>query len=198
MEQIQDGTGTGNAAKVDSKNRLHTATVNTAKEENASANGLAYNLNTGLITLTNASTKNAVMYIKNNEDFALVIVQLIYQTGASTGGSGNMFVDVVRNPTAGTIVSGATNVEISANRNFGSSRTIAATAYKGATGLTFTDGTKFFETILSTTAQRVAIAAGGIVLPKGSSIGINLTTPAGNTSMVAEFVVACYLNTDDK
>ena len=195
MEQIQDGTGRGYLAKVDSENRLHTQTVNIAKEENASLDGLAYNLNTGIITLTNASTKNAVMYIKNNEDYDMVIVQLIYQTGASTGGSGDVLVDVVRDPTSGTIVSGATAVEISANRNFGSSRVISATAYKGGTGLTLTDGTKFFETIMSTATQRVAIVAGAIVLPKGSSIGINITTPAGNTSMAVEFVVACYLNT---
>lgn len=193
MEQIQDGTGRGYLGKVDSKNRLHVRSIATQSEENASGDGLAYNVNTGIITLTNASTKNAVMYIKNNEDYNLVIIQLIYQTGASASGSGNILVDVIRNPTAGTIISGATAVEMSSNRNFGSSRVLAATAYKGATGLTITDGSKFFETILATATQRVAVVAGAIVIPKGGSLGINITTPAGNTSMAVEFVIACYL-----
>lgn len=193
MEQIQDGTGSGYTQKVDNENRAWVNSLATQAEEGASQDGQAFNINTGLITITNASTKNAVLYLKNNEDLDFVIVQLIYQTGASTGGSGNMYVDVLRNPTAGTIVSGASAVEISANRNFGSSRALSATAYKGATGTTFTDGTKFFETILATATQRIAVTAGAVVIPKGSSIGINFTTPAGNTSMAVEFVIAGFL-----
>ena len=196
MEQIQDGTGRGYAAKVNSENRLLTQTVNLIAEENASLAGLAYNINTGIVTLTNGATKNAIMYVKNNEDHDMIIAQLIYQTGASAGGSGNVLVDVIRNPTTGTIISGASAVEISANRNFGSSRVLAVTAYKGTTGSTITDGTKFFETIMSTATQRIGIDARGIILPKGSSIGINITTPTGNTSMAVEFVVACYLSND--
>lgn len=190
---LQDGTGKGFTQKVDEKNRAWTYAVTTAIEEQASYDGKAFNINTGLITLTNASTKNAVMYVKNNEDDDLVVVQLIYQTGASTSGTGNIIVDVLRNPTAGTIISGASAVEMTGNRNFGSSRALLATSYKGATGTTFTDGTKIFESILATATQRIAVVAGAIVIPKGGSIGINITTPASNSSMAVEFVIACYL-----
>ena len=197
MEQIQDGTGRGYVVKVDENNRLHTDTVSTPSEQNAATNGLSFNINTGIITLTNASTKNAVMYVKNNEDYDLVVVLMLLQTGASTGGSGNILVDVLRNPTTGTIVSGATSVEINQNKNFGSSRTLDATAYVGATGLTFTNGSKIFESILATTTQRIPIETGGIVIPKGSSIGINITTSAGNSSMACEFALSCYLEAED-
>lgn len=197
MEQLQDATGQGYGAKVDDHNRLHVDSISTDRESYSSQSGFSFNVNTGLITLTNAATKNAVMYLVNNEDYPLVITNLFYQTGASTGGSGNIIVDVLRNPTTGTIVSGATAVEININRNFGSSRTLDVTAYKGATGNTFTNGTKALESILPTSVQRVAVSAGAITLPKGSSIGVNITTPTGNTSITVEFAIACYLETEE-
>jgi hypothetical protein len=65
-ETIQDGTGKGYTAKVDSENRLEVTSVSTQAEESASSKGFSYNINTGIITLTNA-TKTPVLYIKNNE-----------------------------------------------------------------------------------------------------------------------------------
>ena len=196
-EIIQDGTGKSYGAKVDIDGRLHVDSIGTDRESYSSQAGFSFNLNTGIITLTNAATKNAVMYVKNNEASPLVITNLFYQTGASTGGSGNILIDVLRNPSTGTIVSGASAVEINVNRNFGSSRTLDVTAYKGATGNTFTNGEKALESILATTTQRVAVSAGSITLPKGATIGINITTPTGNTSMAVEFAIACYLEVEE-
>lgn len=195
-EIIQDGTGKSYGAKVDIAGRLHVDSIGTDREAFSSQSGTSYNLNTGRITLTNAATVNAVMYVKNNEDYPLVLTNLFYQTGASTGGSGNIFVSLVRNPITGTIISGATAGEINVNRNFGSSRALDVSFYKGATGLTFTDGTIALESILSTATQRIAVSAGAITLPKGASVGINFTTPTGNTSMIVEFAIACYLETE--
>ena len=192
-EIIQDGTGKAYGAKVDIDGRLHTDSINTARDEYYSQKGYSFNVNTGLITLTNAATDNAVIYIKNNEAYNLIITNFFYQTGASTGGSGNIIVSIYRNPTTGTIVSGASPVEINANRNFGSSRLLLVDAYKGVTGSTFTNGSKALESILATATQRVSVSAGSITLPKGASIGVQFKTPTGNTSMVVEFAIACYL-----
>jgi len=196
-EIIQDGTGKSYGAKVDIDGRLHVDSIGTDRESYSSQNGTSFNLNTGRITLTNSATTNAVMYVKNNENYPLVLTNFFYQTGASTGGSGNIFVDIIRNPTAGTIVSGAVAGEINVNRNFGSSRALDVTFYKGATGNTFTDGSIALESILPTATQRVAVSAGAITLPKGSSVGVLFTTPTGNTSMIVEFAIACYLETED-
>ena len=193
MEQIQDGTGKGYLAKVDSDNRLYTKSVVSTEQEHESSNGLAYNINTGIITLTNA-TKTPVLYLKNNEELDLIIDTVLYMTGASTGGSGDVLVEIVRNPTAGTIVSGASDVEMNVNRNFGSTRSLSVNAYKGATGNTLTDGVKFIESILSTATQRVAVSVGAVIIPKGSSIAIQITPPTGNTSMATEWAVSCYLS----
>jgi hypothetical protein len=193
MEIILDGSGKGYTAKVDDEGRLHVDSISTQREEAQSQRGYSYNLNTGNITLTNSATKNAVMYVKNNENFDIIISNIFYILGNSTGGSGNCYVDIVRNPTAGTIVSGATAVDVNANRNFGSSRALSVNAYKGATGLTITDGTDVLKTILNTGAQRIAVSAGAITLPKGSSIGINYTTPTSNTSQIVQFAIACFV-----
>lgn len=193
--KLQDGTGKGYTQKVDSDNRAWVNSVSTQSEENASRSGLSYNINTGIITLTNA-TKTPVLYVRNNEEYDLIISAFIFQTGASTGGSGNILVDLIRNPTTGTIVSNATAVEMNVNRNFGSTRAFSANVYKGATGSTMTDGSKFIESILPTATQRVVISVGAIVIPKGSSIGLNITPPAGNTSMAVEFAFSGFLNTE--
>ncbi len=195
-ETIQDATGKGYGAKVDLDGRIHVDAINTDRESYSSQLGNSFNINTGLISLTNAATVNAVMYVKNNEDYPLVITNFFYQTGVSTGGSGDVLVSILRNPTTGTIISGATNSEININRNFGSSRALSVYSYKGSTGLTFTNGDKALESILSTSTQRIAISAGAITLPKGSSIGVNFKTPTGNTAMNVSFAIACYLEVE--
>jgi hypothetical protein len=49
---VQDGTGRGYHAKVDANFRLHTQSVTDTAEQAANREGDAYNINTGVITLT--------------------------------------------------------------------------------------------------------------------------------------------------
>lgn len=188
---IKDGTGTSYLAKVNSENRMFTDAVERNHSQDAAIKGDAYNINTGVITLTSAN-KSAVLYVKNNAADNLYIDTLFYLIGNSTGGSGDMLITVLRNPTAGTIISNATAVEMNANRNFGSSKTLDVDDYKGAEGYTFTDGTKIIESIFNQSATRAAIAVGTIVLTQGTSIGIDVTPATGNTNLDVEFAVSCY------
>lgn len=193
-EIIQDGRGTGNSLKVDTLGKAHADAVSTSKEDAQAKRGFAYNINTGTISLTNASTANGVLYLKNNEEFDLIISSIIYILGNSTGGSGDILVEIIKNPSTGTLISGASAVEINSNKNFGNSRTLSVSAYKGATGTTITDGTVFAKTILNTGAQRiVGVLGGSIILPRGSAIAVRFTTPAGNTALNTQFAFACYL-----
>ena len=147
-ETILDGTGKGYEAKVDSDYRLTVSSVQRELSSEASRLGRNYNVNTGTITLTTAN-KSAVAYIKNNDDLNYIIKEIIVILGASTGGTGDLTVDLIQNPTQGTIVSGATDMDIIANRNFGSTRPFNALAYKGAEGNTMTDGVDFSSTTRS-------------------------------------------------
>lgn len=191
MITIMDGTGTSTFAKV-SSNRLFTDSVQRSEILESAFDGNAFNINTGTINLT-SSNKSAVLYVKNNETKDLVVEAFIYLIGNSTGGSGDMIISVLRNPTEGTIVSDATSVSYKGNRNFGSAKTLQADQYKGDEGLTFTDGDVIIESIFNQAPTRSFISGDGLTLPSGSSIGIEITPASGNTSVNCQFALPCYL-----
>lgn len=195
--KILDGTGSSRAAKVSQDNRLSTSAVTETEADFATEQGTRFNVNTGTITLTDANN-TTVFYMKNNEDSDLIITALIYNLGNSTGGSGDLTVDVVRNPTTGDIVTNANNVDIIQNQNHGSTRTLNANAYKGATSeALITDGSVSISTLSSSGTGRIVIALGALTLPKGSSIAVNITPQSGNTSQNVQVAAACYVKTFD-
>ena len=187
---IHDGKGGGYAAEIDKTNRLQTWGVSEDESLEANKDGRAFNVNTGWITLTNA-TDTPVLYIKNNETTNMVIDAVAIGIGPSTGGTGiGPKVTFIRNPTTGTIISSPTNVDISSNRNYGSTRSLDADAYKGATGDTMTDGEDHILVLAGTSARSFLTISE--VLPLGSSIGVKIEPPTSNTSM--EVYVAAILH----
>lgn len=192
IHYIADGATNQTAAV--KNNRLLVTATSSDESKQAALDGGAFNINTGNITLTNAA-KSAVLYFKNNGDVDLIIDTLFYILGTSTGGAGNFFIEVVRNPTTGTIITNAIPVSININRNFGSNNVISGTAYKGATGYTFTDGSDAIGTLLISPTTLV-VAPGSIILKKGSSIGVNMTPATGNTSQVVQFALSVYERQD--
>lgn len=190
-EIIEDGAGSGYKAKVNANKRLYTNSVVVTENEQANKTGRAYNINTGKITLTNAND-TPVLYLKNNETEDLHVTALAFGLGASTGGSGEVYITVIRNPTAGTTIDNANNVAINSNRNYGSSLTLSdSLAYKGATSETMTDGDDHIL-IQAALSSRV-FATIDEVIPKGKSLGIKIDPPAGNTSMVVYAALICHL-----
>lgn len=187
--KILDGTGGGYLAKVDQHNRLATDSLTVDEALNATFEGMSYNVNSGDITLTSAN-ESGVVYVSNtNSSVDIVVDTLILIMGASTGGSGDLKVDVKRNPTAGTLISSGTAFD-SVNRDFGSANTLGATILKGAEGSTVTDGDDAFKTII--TAQNRTVAPVNYVLRPGNSIAITITPPTGNTSMTIQAGFSCY------
>jgi hypothetical protein len=189
-KEIKDGTGSNYAAKVNKNNRLYTNSVTTQENLNATKLGNSYNVNTGVITLTNA-TETPIAYLKNNEDEDLHIVSIAVGVGPSTGGSGGIpKITIIRNPTTGTITSGS-NVDISCNRNYGSAKTLSVDAKKGATGSTMTNGADHI--IFFQTSNGRLFASIDEVLPKGHSIGIKFDPQTGNTSQDVYAALICHL-----
>jgi hypothetical protein len=181
-EQILDGTGSGKKAKVDSGFRLHTHSVTETISENASENGQAFNINTGTINLTTAS-ESGLLYLKNNSTNPIHIISIGYLMGNSTGGTGDVNLKVLKNPSTGTVISDAVPVSILENKNVGSSNVLDADVYKGAEGKTFTDGDDFYYSLVAGAARPYVIATGTLVIPKGGSIGVLATPQTSNTSM---------------
>lgn len=191
--EITDGGGKGYSAEVDSENRLRVFSISEQEVYNASSLGNSYNFNTGVINLTSAN-KSAVFYIKNNGDSDLIITQLFYLIGNSTAGTGDVLVTVLRNPTTGTIISNAVAMEMDGvNRNFGSSKNLTTDSYKGAEASTFTNGDKIIESIIDQSPTRVAVEVGGLVIPRGTSIGIDITPATSNSSLDVEFAASVYI-----
>ncbi len=192
---IHDGHGKGFSAQVDSELRLRVFATTRSAAENATFDGDSYNLNTGIVNLTNTAD-TPVLYLKNNENRNLHIQTIVIILGTSTNGSGDCQVTVIRNPTGGTIITDTpTDIAISENRNFGSSNELAADQFVGAIGDTLTGGADYIPTIMQT-PDRLPLDIDTII-PKGKTIGIKIQPPAGNTDMdvIVEFV--CRLENGD-
>lgn len=178
---IQDSS-TGSTAKVSVNNRLQVHSITTTEASTAATEGDAYNINTGLITLTDAA-ESGVLYIQNNEDRDLQIEFLEMILAPSTGGAitDGTRVRVYRNPTGGTLISGAVLVADNQNRNFGTNRTLTADTYKGATGNTIIGGDVIME-IFMNPSERELLSI-DMTLTKGDSIAVSYEPNDSNTSM---------------
>lgn len=134
-QQIEDGTGTGNRAKVEN-NRLHTEALTLGNFESAVLNGNAYNVNTELLSIT-TDTEHAILYLKNNEDNDIVIESWFIGTDVGTNGANLGIIKAYFEPTGGTIISGGTTTTC-VNRKGGDSKTAQVDCLKGGQGFTAT------------------------------------------------------------
>jgi hypothetical protein len=192
MPIIEDGTGTGKQARVDSNNRLdtHATTIPESRDENLFGN--AYNINPGLVTLTNAN-ESAILHFKNQQLTDYVITAVVAGLGPSTGGASTSIpvIKVYRNPTGGTITVTPTDVDINSNRNYGSSNTLNALAYKGAQGATTTGGTEHLLFYQATNGRLFASIEE--ILPQGATLAVTVTPQTDNTSMTCYVALVGYL-----
>lgn len=195
---IRDGAGGTKEAKVTNDNRLATTAISETEADRATALETRYNVNTGTVTLTDAND-TTVLYLRNDEDSDLIITALIYNLGNALGVlTGDMEIDVIRNPISGDIITNATSVDIVENQNHGSNRSLAATAYKGASAdALITGGSVSISTLSSSGTGRIVIALGAMTLPKGSSLAVNIKPRTGTTSQSVQVAAACYVKTFD-
>ena len=186
---IKDGEGSGRNAKVDSVGRIHTHSVSETIGQDASKDGRSYNVNTGTITLTSA-TASGLLFIENTGDTPIHISTVGFLIGNSTGGTGDLTLNITKNITGGTLESAATAPEIIANKNAGSNLSLDAYVYAGVEGSTVTGGTAFYTSLLAGAARPYIISTGDIVLPRGSNIAVSVTPQTSNTSMNIQVFLA--------
>ena len=184
---IQDGTGNGHEAAVDDTNRLLTRCVTESGDIEATELGDHYALTSGAITLTSTSA-SAMLFFKNNENYPLYVDRVIINTDDSTGGTVDQFIlTITYNPEGLSSGSGDSITQV--NTNLGSNNTLDLTSEKGLEGASVTGGSVAGAwRIENPTRMRVIPIRWW--MPKGSSVAISYTPPAGNTSMVA----VCALN----
>lgn len=186
---ILDGTGDGYYAKVDSNNNLKTVAITTSEIHDAVHRGKTWNVGTGFLTLTGNATASGLLYIKNTGTKDLFVDLYVFLTRASASGSGDMLVEILRNPTGGTVVDDAIDMA-PINMNFGSASVPQARMYSGGEAKTLTGEDGILRS-LSSASNRLLL---GILtlLPQGSSMGLRVTSPSGNTSMDIEAVVEMF------
>lgn len=190
-EIIKDGTGKGNTVKVDNNNQMHVQSITETEIQDATRKGNAYNLNTGTIGLT-SSTASGVLYFKNDEspvngESGFVLDALAVGIDNQGTQAGACVITVVRNPSS---VSFSTAVDMSQNRNFGSSNTLSSTTlvYKGAEGATVTGGDDI-AIFYQNTGTRGYYEI-NMEIPKGSSIAVKIDTQttSGTTNLYAALI----------
>lgn len=191
-EQIQDGTGSGKRVKVDPNNQLHTTSITRSNTQDATIKGNSYNINTGDIGLT-STTESAVLYFKSDEspvngETAFVVDAIAIGIDSLGTTSGMAKITILKNPTAGTIVTNAVAVDMNENRNFGSSENLDSLVYKGVEGDTFTNGTDIAQFYQSAGSRGFYTL--DFDLPKGSSIGVKIDTQtsSGTTNVYAAII----------
>lgn len=179
--RIQDGKGKGYEAKVDNYNKLHTRSVTVSSEL---VGALLYNqfgINTTAITLTSAN-ESALLYAYWADPAEhMILSRQVMSFGPSTGGSGQVRIRIIRNPTGGTLISAGTAIT-PVNNNFASSLTANGTWKKGAEGSTVTGGLDMVD-VGTNSGSILVVSDIDWVVPNGSSYVIAITPPTGNTSM---------------
>lgn len=190
--RIEDGSGIGYHAQVDSSNRLHTFSTMETELLHACRDGDAYNINTGIVTLTSAN-ESGVLYVKNTSTtHRLIITGIVCILSPSTGGSSSdsTLVRMYKNPSTGTLISGATAVDINSNRNFSSAKSLTGLAYKGSEGSTITNGTQHIQSLVSAGSR--TFFAIEEVLGQNNSIAVSYEPNDGNTSMKTMTAIICH------
>ena len=180
MSVIEDGTGTGLAAKVGVANRLHTHSLSSEASSVATICADAFNINSGLITLTSCCD-SALLYIKNNEDNPIAITTEFINLGSSLDTCCAIIslkgtLKFYLSSTTGTLISDASCAQV-LNRLVGNSSLLTADVYKGAEGKTITNGNAI---VIPGTA---GVIPSEYILPKGATFAISFTPPAGNVSL---------------
>ena len=78
---IEDGTGHGFTARVDSENRIHTEAVTTTLEHHTNQNeGLSFN---ALFAVNPDGADDCIFYLKNNNEIDLIIEGVWWNTSAA-------------------------------------------------------------------------------------------------------------------
>lgn len=191
--QIQDGTGSSKKVRVSNSNKLFTESVTRSEREEEALLGEAYIVGSGFVELTTTGT-SAVLYFKNNEDEDLVVTRFLIGVKKSAGGTENFVTGIIyKNPTS--MVSGTTNSLTLNNVNFGSSNTLNIDSEIGQTGALLAGGSAYLATVAPT--ENLTAEDASTIIPKGSSIGVFITPPPGNTSIEVSIGINLHKLTEE-
>jgi hypothetical protein len=185
MNTIKDGTGSGNLAKVDDKNRLYTYSVTEPTEQVEAENGLSFIIHKECHTA--ASTGGGLLYIKNNDsDYDMVITRIFIDSHTITS------EDLICVQVFDATISNGTDISTTAliNKNRGSSKTFDLTVKcsDSSSDITYTGGTQYHSYPIKTMTQYFRDMAGTIVIPAGKSILFGFKRVGGGSATDGQII----------
>ena len=184
-DQLLDGTGGGYLQRVGSDNRSQVRAVIEYEVIHRTENGDSFNWNTGLISI---SSDSALIYIKNSSDKQMVITNIAMGIFDGLSYTDAPYLTVLRNPTAGDLISDATAVDMASNRNAGSTLVTDGLVYKGKDGGTVSGGENLGILLLGKTGR--SFFEIDLILTKGTSFALHLT---GNISSGSANVYTAFI-----
>ena len=207
MAKIEDGAGSSRRARVTQESRLAVDSVSVAGEDNAIRVGEGWQIASAGSGAPNisftASQQTAMLYFDNTGELDIVVDRVVVILGTATGGTGDWSFRLVRNPTGGTIIDNAVAAGVS-NSNHGSAAAFPGVAYRGVTPVSTGAAGTDFDTLtggsgavqpLKQTIDRVILPVGRRI-PRGFSIGCQLTPPSGTTAATALIVAHVFIDRD--
>lgn len=182
--QIEDGTGRGKLAKVNDANQLHTFSLIEFPVEASAHNGQVFTVASDFINITTTASFTGFLYLLENSLTKYTHIETIRCTSTV-----NCLWQLIKNPTAGTLISGGTAVTPQ-NTNFSSGRSMELTAKKttAGAGLTITDGTLIGQWMTSAYTPFVYLIQGSMILGTGDTIAL-LCKPAAAGDMGSTFTM---------
>ena len=190
MSIIKDGTGSGDTAKVDVSNKLNTRTVESPSIHEAAEAGEALFISSGAVTLTSCC-QSAILWYQNDECRDILITEVFFSVGSSTGGTGSVLFSFRKNATG---LSSSVGDAIFTNPNFGSCTSFCSTSERGEEAATVTGGiatAAFFITLDGTSTLPATL-----VIPKGKSISVQVTPPVSNSSLTLSIALRSFFIKD--
>lgn len=190
IEGTSPESGTINQAKVTDEGQLSTKAITLTDSDFATIEGRAFTFYTGVLDVV-GDTRQAVLYIKNDNETAMFLERITLGTGESADGLDSIIVaEAVGNVMDSDPIVTAGIDKIPLNRNAGSPRDFIGVSKIGPTGPAVNGviGNGSVGTFVE--AEEFSLDS---VVPKGNSIAIEVIPPAGNTLMRMTFNLRFYL-----
>ena len=181
---IEDGTGSGNKAKVNEQNRVETFSIIESRISDISnRDGKSYILTSDFVALTTTGSFNGMLYLKNTSTDKDLYIDRVRVCGTGTSMNA-MQCRFVKNPTTGTLISDA-NAGISVASNLGSNEEFEGVNYAASgDGKTVTDGTQFSQFTIHLPGHTIQEYNGAIIIPNGSAMAIEVKPGAATTACI--------------
>jgi len=168
IEGKSSSSGNINELEIGSTGRASVDAVAISQRLHSAHHGDAYWIHSHYVSLTTTGSFSGIMYLKNTHSENNVHLSTV-RTCCSEIGAFKW--QAIKNPTAGTLITGGTSVT-PVNSNFTSNRDMTATAIKGADGLDITDGEMMGTWTDGGPGHSVSEIDGTIILGPGDSIAI--------------------------